>query len=376
MAPEIERIVLAPAGPGTRRELLALRYGSARSGGPKAYIQASLHADETPGMMVAHHLRRLLQDAEVLGEILLVPYANPLGLTQITHRQLQGTYAESGLGNFNRDWPDFHSAIRERIESRLGKDEKQNRKLILTAMATHLHAWDPNDELGCLRKALAQRAYDADFIFDLHCDDESLAHLFIVPQNWPDAADLAADLGCQAVLTAEDSGGGSFDECFSTPWIKLAQTFPDAQIPEPPLSVTVELRGQGDVSDELGEKDARALFQALQRRGVIAGEAPPATRPLCEATELTATDMVKAPIAGVIAYKVALGDRVRRGDVIAEIIDPAAEDLARARLPIHAGTDGIVLSLRRHKWVVPGFAVAKVVGREPLDHRSGYLLED
>ena len=67
---------------------------------------------------------------------------------------------------------------------------------------------------------------------------------------------------------------------------------------------------------------------------------------------------------------------MKRGDIIAEVIDPAAEDLGRARLPLHAGTDGVVLSKRAHKWVVPGFSVAKIVGKEPLEHRQGYLLEN
>jgi predicted deacylase len=375
MQPEITKIALAPAGPGTNRELMVLRYGK-QGAGPKAYIQASLHADETPGMMVAHHLRRLLQDAEVLGEIVLVPYANPIGLSQITHDTLQGRYEEGGKGNFNRNWPDFYSAIRERVKGRLGKEEAKNRKLILTAMVTYLNAWDPDDELGCLRKALSLLAYDANVVLDLHCDDDSLAHLFIVPQGWPEAADLAADLGCSGVMMAEDSGGGSFDECFSSPWIQLAKNHPKAAIPAPPLSVTVELRGSADVSDEQGEKDALAIFHALQRRGIVAGKAPKAAKPLCEATDLTATDIVKAPIAGLLAYKVALGDKVKRGDVIAEVIDPAAEDLGRARLPLHAGTDGVVLSKRAHKWVIPGFSVAKIVGKETLEHRRGYLLEN
>lgn len=375
MTPEIERIPLAPAGPGTQRDLLVLRYGK-KGAGPKAYIQASLHADETPGMMVAHHLRRLLGDAEVLGEIVLVPYANPIGLAQMLLDQQIGRYELSGKGNFNRAWPDLFEAIGERVAGELGKDEARNRKVVQTAMATHLHAWDPVDELESLRKTLCGLAYNADVILDLHCDDDSLAHLYIVPQSWPEAADLAAGLDCRAVLTAEDSGGGSFDEAFSTPWIRLAKAHPKAAIPKPPLSITVELRGQADVSDALGEADAEAIFSALQRRGVIGGKAPKAKAMKCEATDLAATEVVKAPIPGIAAYHVELGETVARGQVIAEIVDPGAEDLGRARIAVHAGTDGLVLSLRSHKWVVPGATVAKIVGTEKLEGREGYLLEN
>ena len=63
----IRHPLLSPA-PGTQRELVSLHYGTdARSsGGQKAYIQASLHGDELPGMLVAHHLRGLLDALDEL----------------------------------------------------------------------------------------------------------------------------------------------------------------------------------------------------------------------------------------------------------------------------------------------------------------------
>ena len=47
---EIKR--LKPSSPGTSRHLKILRYGTPGAA-PKAYLQASLHADELPGMMAA-----------------------------------------------------------------------------------------------------------------------------------------------------------------------------------------------------------------------------------------------------------------------------------------------------------------------------------
>ena len=86
MQRSIEYIDLIAPGPGSQRRLQLRRYG-AKGQGPKAYIQASLHADETPAMMVAHHLAQLLDAAaergEIQGEIVLLPYANPIGLAQI-----------------------------------------------------------------------------------------------------------------------------------------------------------------------------------------------------------------------------------------------------------------------------------------------------
>jgi len=50
---------LVPPSPGTARELVSLHYGPTGTG-RKAAIQASLHADEVPALLVAHHLRRQL----------------------------------------------------------------------------------------------------------------------------------------------------------------------------------------------------------------------------------------------------------------------------------------------------------------------------
>ncbi len=64
---------------GTSRELVSFHFGDAKRDGEKVYIQASLHADETPAMLTAWTLKKRLAalDAEgrVRGEIVLVPVA-------------------------------------------------------------------------------------------------------------------------------------------------------------------------------------------------------------------------------------------------------------------------------------------------------------
>ena len=50
-----DTITLAPATPGTAWSLPVWRFGTPGQG-PKAYIQAALHADEVPAMLVAQGL--------------------------------------------------------------------------------------------------------------------------------------------------------------------------------------------------------------------------------------------------------------------------------------------------------------------------------
>ncbi|MGF1629644.1 MAG: succinylglutamate desuccinylase/aspartoacylase family protein [Kiloniellaceae bacterium] len=374
-----ERLPLLSVGPGTTRELTVHHFGR-QNARPKIYLQAALHADETPGLLVQHHLYGLLEEAErrgaIAGEILLVPYANPIGLAQFTNGENMGRYEQGGGGNFNRNWPDLCAAVADKVADRLGDDEAGNIAVIRRAMLDHLAAQQPTSELQSLRLALASLAADADVVLDLHCDDQALMHLFLIPAHWPQAAELAADLGCRAVLLAEDSGGSSFDETFSAPWTRLAERFPQYPIPAACLAGTVELRGRSDVDDATARADAEALFRSLQRFGAVKGNPPPPPAALCEATRLDATDTVRSPVGGVVAYAVELGQEVAAGDVIAWVVDPA-QPPGSARTAVTTKTSGLVLSCRSHRYVRPGMVLTKVVGKTPLAHRQGgYLLED
>lgn len=374
-----DRLPLLTVSPGTARHLTVHRFGT-EGARPKVYLQAALHADETPGLLVQHHLYQLLEEADrkdrIAGEVILVPYANPIGLSQFTNGENMGRYEQGGGGNFNRNWPDLAEGIAEAVKDKLTDDEAGNVAVIRGAMRVHLEDQKPASELHSLRLALASLACDADLVLDLHCDDQALMHLFLIPANWPDGAELAADLGCRAVLLAEDSGGSSFDETFSTPWTRLADRFPQYPIPAACLSGTVELRGRSDVDDATAEADAEALFNTLMRYGAVTGNPPPLPEALCEATRLDATDTVRTSVAGVVAYAVDLGQRVNKGDTIAWVVDPT-EVPEKARTAVTTATDGLVLSRRSQRYVRPGMVLAKVVGEQPLPHRQGsYLLED
>jgi len=380
MSKSIERIALPSMSPGTERYLKIHRYGK-KGARPKAYLQASIHADEIPGMLAQHHLIAMLDAAdaqgEIKGEIVLVPVANPIGLGQVINGTQAGRYELRGGGNFNRRWPDLSAGLAEAIAGKLTDKAEENVAIVRAAMGKALEEMSADAEFGRLRIALSRLAYDADYVLDLHCDDESLIHLFLLPQHWPDGADLAAEIGADAVLLCEDSGAQSFDETFSMPWIKLQKAMGGKHpIPAACLAATVEFRGINDVFDELAVKDASALFRFLQRRGLVAGNAGPLPAPKCEATMLDACDIVRTPVSGIIAYRVALGQKVAKGDVIADIVDPLADSPQAGRTEIRCATSGLILSRKNFKLAAAGDSITKVVGKEKLANRTGLLLED
>lgn len=379
MPSETLNVPLVPSPMGTHRWLRVVRFGDTAAR-PKAYIHAGLHADETPGMLVTAHLLRRLEAAEahgeITGQIVVIPYANPIGLSQFINGEHLGRHDLISGGNFNRGWPDLASRIAERIDGALGTDGDQNTAIIRDAMHSVLAEYPVVREVDALRLALVREACDADLVLDLHCDDESLAHMFLMTPHWPQLASLAAELGCSAALLADDAGGMTFAASMYSPWSALAARFPDHDVPLACNAATVEHRGYADVDDELADADAGALFRALQRQGCLHGDPGPPAQPACRATPLDACDIVRAPVAGIVVYRAALGEQVSRGDVLAEVLDLASARPDGDRRLVHAAADGIVLSRRLRKLVAAGEVIAKVAGSEPLAHRQGYLLED
>ena len=109
---------------------------------PKAYIQASLHAEELPGMLAAHHLRALLEQAEqqdtLQGYVVLVPVANPIGLAQRLDHKAMGRFELGSSENFNRNYPDLAAAVFPHVQKLLGQDAPTNVGLVRAAVAVYL----------------------------------------------------------------------------------------------------------------------------------------------------------------------------------------------------------------------------------------------
>lgn len=366
--------------PGKLTELLCFKFGSEQAE-RKVYLQAALHADEQPGILVLHHLLKRLKLAEEQGllkaQFVVFPMVNPLGMGDIGFRQHQGRYDRASGVNFNRNWPDLFKAVSAQVAAQLTDDAQQNIQVVRSALKAWLVQSQPVTALQQQRHIVLQAAFDADFVLDLHCDNEALPHIFTAPQSAAVMQDLSDWMGAAATLLAEDSGGYSFDEVWSSLWIDLAKAYPDKPFPLACHSATLEYRGQFDTFDELNQDDAERLYGFLQSQGLIGGElirSRPAPTPA--GTDLVATEMTRVQQAGLLAYKVQLGDLVKKGDLLADLIALDGEGAFVERIPVLAGTEGVIISRNINKYVWPGCSVAKIVGKEKLETRGEYLLED
>lgn len=369
-----DTIPLPHSRPGTARSLRLHRFGRPGAG-PKAYIQAGLHAGELPGMLVALRLveRLAALDAAgaVVGEVLVLPLANPIGFDQVFQGGLLGRFELGGGVNFNRAYADLTDAVEGRVAGRLGHDAAANIALVRQALREAVADLLPRTDADALRKLLLGFAVDADLVLDLHCDSDAVMHLYTGTELWPGFADLAARLGCQAALLAAESGGDPFDEACSSVWWKLRARLPEG-LPLPPAcaATTIELRGEADVDDALAKADAEAILDHLRVRGVLAGTPAPLPSALCEGTPLAGVDRVLAPVAGVVTYHAALGDRVEPGQVVAEVVDPWSGE----RTPCRAQAAGPVWSRRLQRFAAAGETVLSIAGSHPLKEEGSGLL--
>ncbi len=373
-----QSIPLPSPGPGTSRSMTVLRYGNAGSH-PKIYLQTALHADEIPGIVVVHHLRKLLDAAvsegKFLGEIVLVPVANPIGMSQRIQGMLAGRLDQNDGKNYNRHFPDLFPDVKNKIAHLLGDDPENNIQTIRTAIAEEVSALPDASESDAYRKILLSLSYDADYCIDLHCDNEAVLYLYTGGTHPEKESDLCAFLQCQLHLV-DSNTTQCFDGSISLLWKRLAKAFPDNPIPPSCLGSTIELRGKTDVCDSQAKLDANNLYQYLIHQGAIEGPAQKPPKLKCPATPLESQLYIKSTQCGVVLFHKQCGDTVAKGETVAEILDPLkSPHLARTSLKSEIA--GTVIYRTDQRLVGPGQNITAIVGNEIIEDQIGkHLLSD
>ena len=193
----------------------------------------------------------------------------------------------------------------------------------------------------CSKKTLLELAIDADYVLDMHCDAEAVVHLYTHTLSSDELAPLAALLGARAVLVAEISGDDPFDEACSRPWAELAGQFPGSPDPHGLPRHDAGISGRDGCDRRLAAPDAAALvaFLTLRGRDLRAGARTFPTA-LCEATPLAGSEPVIAPASGMVIFRKNVGDAIKAGDVVADIVDPLTGDAVQAA----SATDGVMFA--------------------------------
>jgi predicted deacylase len=368
---------LPEATPGTQHRLSTCHFFPlSRAEGEthkKVYIQAALHADEIPSLLVAQALKRHFLELEERGqlrsEVVLLTCANPIGLAQTVLGNAQGRFELASGQNFNRGFPFLATEIAARVDGQLGTDAARNVQLVRAAWRGAIEQWSTRTEFEALQQQLMLLAHDADVVLDLHCSKEATIHLYTSESTWDAVMPLACYIGARATLLAADAGGQPFDEALSYTWMLLHERF-GKRFPLPISNVvtTVEHRGNREVSHALASADAAAIVNYLRYLGAIDGPPPPLPPLFATATPLSGSEQFYAPVGGILVYLAAVGDRIQPGDALFDIVDPITGHCTTLR----SQTEGVFYMGKDSRFAKLGDPLGRVSGSKPI--RTGKLL--
>ena len=364
-----EHIELNPLVPGQPLHLIKHTFGQS-TGGRSAYLHAGLHADEHPGILVLHHVSELLhtceQQGKLKGEIVVVPFANPVGLLQNVLGCWTGRFNLADGENFNRQFPDLNPLL----EAQSFAADVSPAERIKAALDSR----SPVETTSQMKQALMTEALKHDLVLDLHCDSDAMLHLYTNQIHTERATRLANALGAGVVFVEEFAGGQPFDESIFRTWKWFADKGMMAA-EDIPFSVTVELRGQSDVNDELARQDALGIIAFLAEEGLI--ELDEAVTTVTEASTvypLEGSSYLRSPATGILSWYKKPGDRVSRGECIAEIVHPDRLP-GEPRTMVTSDVDGVLVAKPLMKMIRAGQRVALLAGSEKLANRqAGSLL--
>ena len=339
---------------GVSYELTVFRFKGSSRKAPTAYIQAALHAGELPGVVAIHELMPKLRAAEsegrILGDITIVPSANPVGRAQFHFGEVQGRFHLGTRTNFNRDFP------------LLARPDKN-----ALPPATHATTVDQR-----LKRLLVELSIGHDIVLDLHCDFESVSYLYVPVQLWPAMQDCAAVLGVEAAILWEGESGAAFEEAAIHPWLQIPK---DKAALDRRVVSTVEYRGLRDVEPSYAKSDAEGIYRLLAMRGVVAdGKAAKPKKFSGIAAPIDHVELIVMPRGGAILFHVEPGQRVRKGAKLATIVhSPGEPDGA---LDLHAPQPGYVLTRSAHRSGRAGDDIIKLIGEGPSAKPKAGALED
>jgi uncharacterized protein len=89
---------------------------------------------------------------------------------------------------------------------------------------------------------------------------------------------------------------------------------------------------------------------------------------LCPATPLAGVEPVTTPVGGLLVFCARPGERLRDGQLIAQVIDPLSDRVT----PIYSATQGVLYARSLRRMATAGMVIAHVAGAG--EHRSEYLL--
>ena len=340
--------------------------------GPNVYIQAGIHGNEHPGILVAvkliEKIKGILSTHKLKGSITVVPVCNPIAFSQTVQGEIIGRFDVHTGKNFNRHFPNLAHKVIDKCNTTLEGDIEIN--TIRTVLKNLLDEHTYSDTSDQMKSNIFQLASEHDIVIDLHADNRSLLHVY-TPEHGNDITEiLTAELECHLALTGVRDLEGGLDDALNYFWPAMQKEF---QLKTLPVAYTIELRGRYDISEKLATQDANALYNFLCRTDAIDDDVPAKQNTLA-VFSINGIDSTKASRLGALKLHRKLGEHIAEGDLIAEIME-LNKSAGNSAIELRSNTDGILFCHSFHGVVPPGQTVYKIAGTKQLNKEFGHTLE-
>ena len=329
-----------------------IRPANSKSNLPLIYIQSAVHAAEMQGSAVIHKLINQLKDLTLKAEFVLVPNCNPFGRTQRAGEYLQGRFDATTGNNWNRfyhynenDVEEFFNSLpEEQLFKLTGGDEVELIRGFKSFLADKLtqkleNPWGVNTA-QFLNTTLQSMATEADLVLDLHTGPSSTRHIYS-PVFLAESATL---FNIENIISIPTKFAGALDEASFTPWCYLAEKLAGLgiQLKYRVKAFTVELGSQENICLNQALEDSAGILNYLQHAGFIDGFEP------LKLTEIHTTPLenyrtLYSKHAGMVEYIAKAGEKVKKGQVIARVLNSLQFENGKGIAEITSPEDGYII---------------------------------
>ncbi|QOL26037.1 succinylglutamate desuccinylase/aspartoacylase family protein [Thalassotalea sp. LPB0316] len=294
-----------------------------RGEGPSVYIQANMHGAEVQGNAVIYQLLELLKTLPVLGDITLVPYANPVGANHKNGEYTLGRFDPITGVNWNRMYHYNQAQITDFVDHLTNQPQAEIDQQFQQLLVGNIEQKLEHNQYGLttgqrIAYQLQKMAHQADLVLDLHTGPISSKHLYC-----PEYAKASASyFDIEHTILIPDGFDGAMDEATFCPWWSLSKQLATKGIAYQleRESFTVELGSQELIDLDVAEQDARSILSYLQYKKVIdTSEFVPSniTRYGCYLKDYKA---FYSPMGGMVDYLADFGQVLRAGQPLARIL--------------------------------------------------------
>ena len=372
MIPQISTLELLKLASGDILTLQIYKFIGQKPG-KKVYIQANLHGAEIVGNAVIYELINFfsgLNKDAIAGEIWLVPVCNPLGTNQRDHFFSTGRFNSYDGINWNRIFWNYEKEcldLTEFARSQVKNSPEVIRKNYLQKIQT---AW--NQQLEKIqqpsgvpwriqyRYKLQSLCLDANYAIDIHSSsNQALDFIYCFQERQNNAKYFVLDYG---ILMSKYADGETFDQAFLNPWLALEHELAKLgkNIVFDLESCTLELGSGMIINPQSVAKGVAGIKNYLAAKQILLNFAINHDHTMNIVPRKNLINYY-APTGGMIQNRLKLGEKVKKGDRIYQILSFNKQGKLPTVINIRAETNGIIFNVATNESVNQGEFVLDIL---------------